>query len=129
MGRIVEFENPITIDESVKRIKNALNLKHVQLGLSRKDPKRLVKKVALCAGSGSGVFANIDEDEDIDLYITGELSHHEMLAYVGNGSHIMVCGHCNTERGFLGEMAIQLTKSFPDSVHISEMDVSPFDTV
>jgi putative NIF3 family GTP cyclohydrolase 1 type 2 len=37
----------------------------------------------------------------VDLLFTGELSHHEVLASVAKGQHVILCGHTNTERGYL----------------------------
>lgn len=33
-----------------------------------------------------------------DLYLTGELAHHETLAYKAAGSSVIVANHTNTER-------------------------------
>jgi putative NIF3 family GTP cyclohydrolase 1 type 2 len=37
----------------------------------------------------------------VDALLTGELSHHEVLDAVENGRTVFLCGHTNTERGFL----------------------------
>lgn len=129
MGRVVEFEKPIRIEEAIERIKKSLSLEYVQLCLSKQNSQKLVKNVALCAGSGSSVFSKAN---GIDLYVTGEMSHHDMLSVAGNGSHLIVCGHCNTERGFLQEMAARLRQQpvlAGASIVLSETDCSPFTTV
>jgi putative NIF3 family GTP cyclohydrolase 1 type 2 len=59
----------------------------------------MVDTVALCAGSGASVFKALSNK--VDLLFTGELSHHEVLAAVAKGQHVILCGHTNTERGFL----------------------------
>lgn len=147
MGRIVEFNNNgIKIEEAINRIKKGLNIDSVQLCLSNKfrnNKDLLIKRIALCAGSGSSVFNKINQLTDpIDLYITGELSHHEILSIVNdNQSNIILCGHCNSERGYLGEMRDKLShlaasidggeneSKIEIEIEISETDKSPFVTV
>lgn len=53
--------------------------------------------VALCAGSGGSVLANVEAD----LYLTGEMSHHEVLEATQRGIHVVLCNHSDSERGFL----------------------------
>lgn len=41
---------------------------------------------------------------DADLYLTGEMSHHEVLAMVAAGRSVILTNHTNTERGFLRDV-------------------------
>ena len=36
-----------------------------------------------------------------DLYLTGEMSHHDVLAATAQGTAVVLCDHSNTERGYL----------------------------
>jgi putative NIF3 family GTP cyclohydrolase 1 type 2 len=36
-----------------------------------------------------------------DVYLTGEMSHHEVLAAVEAHINVILCEHSNTERGYL----------------------------
>lgn len=113
MGRIVEFEEPVALEQVVQRIKKSLGIQHFQLTTRNDVHETTVKRIALCAGSGSGVFTEIQSD--VDLYYTGELSHHELLAYSESDKTTITCGHTNTERGFLGAcMLPSLQKELPD---------------
>ena len=127
MGRIVTLANPLSLMDIVNNIKKSLGIEYLQLITPNKDT--LVKKIALCAGSGSGVFDNIKDNESIDLYYTGELSHHEQLAYLTNNKSVILCGHSNTERGYLKVMKELLSSKIDGTVIISEKDSSPFITV
>jgi len=49
--------------------------------------KKTVSSVALCAGSGGGFLKGVTAD----VIWTGEMSHHEILAYVAAGSHVILC--------------------------------------
>lgn len=53
--------------------------------------------VAICAGSGSSVLNGVDAD----VYLTGEMSHHEILAANANGTHVVLCTHDGSERPWL----------------------------
>ena len=52
----------------------------------------------------------------MDVLFTGELSHHEVLAAVAKGQHVILCGHTNTERGFLKILQTQLQRDLDEQV-------------
>ena len=59
-----------------------------------------ISSIAVCAGSGASVFKGVEAD----LYLTGEMSHHEVLAMVALGRSVILTNHTNTERGFLKDV-------------------------
>lgn len=59
LGRLVELDAPQPFEEIVRRVKQNLDLPHVQ-GCKASD--KPVSSVAVCAGSGSSVFAGIKAD-------------------------------------------------------------------
>lgn len=79
--------------------------------------------MAVCAGSGASVLRGVRAD----LYLTGEMSHHEVLDAVCKGTHVVLCDHTNTERGFLkvvqGRLVDQLAMKV--QVIVSETDRDP----
>lgn len=50
-------------------------------------PTYSIRKIGLCAGSGGSMFKGLDAD----LYLTGELSHHEALAAKESGISVITC--------------------------------------
>jgi putative NIF3 family GTP cyclohydrolase 1 type 2 len=93
-----------------------------------------VSTVALCAGSGASVFKALSRD--VDVLFTGELSHHEVLAAVEKGQHVILCGHTNTERGFLNTLQRALQRKLDENtlpedieVIISKQDQDPLQIV
>ena len=93
-----------------------------------------VKSIAICAGSGSSVFKELKKD--VDVLFTGELSHHEVLAAVAKGQHVVLCGHTNTERGFLQILQKQLQRDLDNQigadqvcVEISSNDHDPIEII
>lgn len=126
MGRVAVLKEPILLDAMVSRAKQSLSLSHVQVAVAHNQDKfHQIKTIAVCAGSGGSVFKGCKAD----LYLTGELSHHEALYFKESGSSVIVCNHSNTERAFLKEMKNALCKDLPDAmIDVSESDTDPFDT-
>uniref|UniRef100_A0A8D0GEC0 NIF3-like protein 1 n=1 Tax=Sphenodon punctatus TaxID=8508 RepID=A0A8D0GEC0_SPHPU len=124
MGRLCTLSEPVSISLLLERIKSHLQLSHVRLALG--TGKILDSKVtvaALCAGSGSSVLQGVEAD----LYLTGEMSHHDVLDAVAKGISVILCEHSNTERGFLRELRDLLADRLNDKIHVivSEQDRDP----
>ena len=49
----------------------------------------------------------------MDLLVTGELRHHDVLAWVARGTSVILTDHTNTERGFLGILGKRIEKALP----------------
>ncbi|XP_057883847.1 NIF3-like protein 1 [Melospiza georgiana] len=124
MGRLCTLSEPLSLSDTVERIKGHLGLPHVRLALGvGRTLESPVKKVALCAGSGSSVL----KGTEADVYLTGEMSHHDVLDAVANGISVILCEHSNTERGFLSELREALTIHLQNKINIivSEKDRDP----
>lgn len=127
MGRICDLRERLSLDELLLIIKAHLNIPYVQLAISKdsKDTKqRNIGRVALCAGSGASVLREV---EHCDVYWTGEMSHHDVLDAVSKGISVVLCGHSNTERGFLVDFAPKLQDMLRGEVevHVSKSDADP----
>ncbi|KAF9786727.1 GTP cyclohydrolase 1 type 2/Nif3 [Thelephora terrestris] len=130
-GRLVRFQQPVELGSLVNVIKRGLGLSAVQLGRSAHPRSDKVTSVAICAGSGGSMLLGADAD----VYFTGEMSHHEVLAAVASGRHVVLCGHTNTERGYLPTLAEKLRAELKDTnfggesveVHVSSKDRHPLD--
>ncbi|KAK7488245.1 hypothetical protein BaRGS_00020552 [Batillaria attramentaria] len=125
MGRVGQLNPPVAIETVVSNIKKHLGLQHVQL--ARTEGKAQISTVAVCAGSGSSVLRGVTAD----LYLTGEMSHHEILDAVYRGTHVIVCNHSNTERGFLQVMQSRLSGLLGGKVEVvvSQIDRDPLTVV
>lgn len=86
-----------------------------------------ISSVAVCAGSGGGLLKNLN----VSLYVTGEMSHHDVLHAAQSGVSVILCDHSNTERGFLKVLQESLTKVFQNEIDIqvSKSDKDPLDVV
>ncbi|MEI6892692.1 MAG: Nif3-like dinuclear metal center hexameric protein [Pontiella sp.] len=120
-GRRVELKNPIPLKTLTQRIKKYLGLKSVRIAAASEDT--LISTVALCAGAGTDAFTGIQAD----CYLTGEMSHHHILAATQSGSHVILCEHTNTERGYLPTVGKLLKKALGSEVDliVSAKDADP----
>jgi len=87
-----------------------------------------INTVALCAGAGVSILKGISAD----LYLTGEMLHHDVLDAVHQGSHVILTNHSDSERGFLKVYASILKRDIlqkPVEVCVSESDKDPLETV
>jgi putative NIF3 family GTP cyclohydrolase 1 type 2 len=67
---------------------------------SDEPASRPITTIAICAGSGGAVFGKLKQS--VDLLITGELVHHEVLAVIEQGGSAICLNHSNSERAYLG---------------------------
>ncbi len=85
-----------------------------------------VRAVAVCAGSGAGVLAGFSGAE---CWVTGELSHHDLLAASAAGVAVILTNHSNSERGFLRVAAERLRGKLAGlgdfDIRVSRVDADP----
>ena len=88
--------------------------------------KRLVKTAAVCAGS-CGKIINLVIAAKADLYLTGELKHHQALAAQEAGLTCICLSHTVSERFILKKLAKQLKKQLNSlTIKVSTKDADPF---
>lgn len=88
----------------------------------------MIQTVAVVAGSGGSLLKGVRAD----LYLTGEMSHHDVLAAVANGTSVLLCDHSNTERGYLfNRLKCDLTSLLSSTVEIitSKFDGDPLTVI
>jgi putative NIF3 family GTP cyclohydrolase 1 type 2 len=79
--------------------------------------------VAVCPGAGGSVFEQVDE---VDLLVTGEMRHHDVLSRASQGTSVILTDHTNSERGFLASLAKRLTDACLGlEVSVSKVDRDP----
>ncbi|MDO5708393.1 MAG: Nif3-like dinuclear metal center hexameric protein [Andreesenia angusta] len=92
-GRIGDLEKRISLEEYAKIIKERLRADSIRV-YGNLDKK--VKRIAICGGSGAS-FIRDAKRRGADLYITGDLKHHD--AQIGRelGICLIDAGHYHTE--------------------------------
>jgi dinuclear metal center YbgI/SA1388 family protein len=123
-ARIVELASPVKLPTLEKRIKGRLSLHALK---TAKANDRAIKTIAVCAGAGIEALRGIKAD----CYLTGEMKHHDVLGAVETGISVILCGHTETERGYLKILRRLLLAETQKSVEvlISKADAAPLKAV
>jgi dinuclear metal center YbgI/SA1388 family protein len=123
LGRIGRLAKPLQIEQIIRRIKTKTGAKAA--GIIGKE-KRLVKTAAVCAGSCSKII-NLVIAAKADLYLTGELKHHQALAAQEAGLTCICLSHSVSERFMLKKLAKRLQKQLNSvTISVSTKDADPF---
>lgn len=94
------------------------------------DPGRLIQKVAICCGGG-GEYYKGAVAAGADVFISGDIKHHEAQQAKESGLCIVDAGHFGTEQIFVPNMARQLKQRGGDALTVicSEVLQNPFDFI
>ena len=123
LGRIGELTRPVQLGTIIQKIKKYTGAKSFGIVGGQ---KRLVKKAAVCAGY-CGKIINLVIAAKADLYLTGELKHHQALAAQQARLTCICLSHSVSERFILRKLAGQLQKQAPQIIiKISKKDADPF---
>eukprot|EP00752_Nemacystus_decipiens_P015866 g14174.t1 len=130
-GRLVNFDHrPVTAETLIRRVKKTLSQKRLKVSIpdTYGDENRIYK-AAVCVGAGGSLFEK--PLADADAYITGEMQHHQILDFYQKGKVVILAGHTNTERPFLGRYRDRLIEEGGEKVDwlISEADKAPMEIV
>lgn len=126
MGRLVKLKDEVEFGAMVESLKAQLDLPTVRVALPAGwEPSHPVSTVALCAGSGSGVFRLLRRP--VHVLLSGEMGHHDVLAATAAGQAVILCEHTNTERGFLRAVLQERLQAALEgtTVLVSERDHDP----
>lgn len=123
LGRVGKLEKPVRVKKIIESIKKQTGAK--AFGIVG-DDKRIVKSAAVCAGS-CGKIINQVIAAGCDLYLTGELKHHQALAAQQASLTCICLSHTVSERFILKKLAKRLQKQLKDiTINISKTDKDPF---
>lgn len=93
LGLIGDFIKPLTLEALARRAKKELGIKSVgMIG----DPKKTLSSIAICTGAG-GEFVRKWREGTADVYITGEMTHHDCAEAEERGIPVLLVGHWASE--------------------------------
>lgn len=122
-GRRLVLDQAATVSQLAERVKKHLGISVVNVAMAVDD--RPITHIGVCPGSGASL-ASIARGEGCDVYITGEMQHHDVIAALHSGLSLILAGHTNTERGYLPRLARKLTSMVEGvSFVVSNVDRSP----
>lgn len=118
IGRTGILSRVMTLGEFADVVKAKLSL----LGLRvYGDLDKKIKKVALCGGSGMSLLSDAIKSGS-DVYLTGDIKHHDAEEALANGVALIDGGHYGTERGILPVLAKLLEEEFDIEVSVSKAE-------
>ncbi len=124
VGRVLHLARPARLGDVVERMKRRLGVERVLLAAPRGLDAE-VRAIGACPGAGGELFGAA-RAMGADLYLTGEMRHHDVLAASEAGCALVLAGHTNTERPFLPELAARLRTTLDGvAVSVSESDRWP----
>jgi dinuclear metal center YbgI/SA1388 family protein len=123
IGRIGALSAPTPRAALVERIKRGLGLSAVLVaGPLGGDASR----AAVCAGAGRDLLSDAIAGK-ADLYLTGELPHHDALRAAAAGMTVVCALHSNSERATLRKLQARLETEAPGvAFPISARDRDPY---
>ncbi len=126
LGRVGAMAKPASLKAMLDRVRKVCGVRGLQLA---GPARRTVRSLAVGCGSCGGMYRDAIA-AGADLYVTGELRHHDALAAAAAGLTVVCVGHSNSERLTLKAMAKRLTKAMAKlEVKLARADKDPFNIV
>ncbi|MBE6064597.1 Nif3-like dinuclear metal center hexameric protein [Clostridium cochlearium] len=127
IGRIVELEKEITLEELCYKVKNSLSIENLRYA---GEDNQLIKKIAVINGSGTDLLDSAKR-LGTDCVITGDTTYHYVSDYAEEGIAIIDAGHFETEWPSMKVIAKRLEKKLNSidkniKLYISEESFSPY---
>jgi dinuclear metal center YbgI/SA1388 family protein len=126
LGRVGELVKPVGLQTMLARVRKACGVDRL---LVAGPKRRKVTTLAVSCGSAGSMYRDAVA-AGADLYVTGELRHHDALAAAAAGMTVACVGHSNSERLTLKVLARRLERALPNvKVVRSRADKDPFNVV
>ena len=123
MGRIGDLAQPDDRAEILSRVKSALSVATLLVA----GPTKGVVTRAACGPGSCGDLWKDAASRGAELFLTGEMRHHEALAASARGMTIACALHSNSERAALPRLAASLHAKLPAlATLVSAADRDPF---
>ncbi len=96
VARCVVFERALDFHSMARRLQATLKLPYLRWALPRGRLAR-VRRVAVCAGAGAAEL----RAAAADVWVTGEMKHHDLLDAQARGVRVILSEHSHAERAYL----------------------------
>ena len=128
-GRLLMLDRAASLDDIILRVKRRLGVTVLRVAEGANRPDQHTRIGAVPGAGGSLIDAAMEQN--CDLYLTGEMRHHDVVAAQARGCTLLLPGHTNTERGYLPVLRERLCESLgehlkDDQIFIANEDRSPF---
>ncbi|WP_238883293.1 Nif3-like dinuclear metal center hexameric protein [Clostridium sp. YIM B02551] len=125
LGRIIELNESISIEDLNKRIKSSLGVKKLRCVIGSSNP---IKKIAIINGSGQDFFS-LAYSKNVDCIITGDTTYHYASDYREMGVNIMDIGHYGSEWPVFVALSEIIKQKLESKIEIiiSKKTMDPYD--
>ena len=113
IGITAYIEGDVTVGEYAKKVKEAFSLESVMVF---GDSNTKISKIAIVPGSGRSMISTAKQT-GADVFLTGDIGHHEGIDAVAQGLAIIDGGHYGIEHIFIEDMRQYLEE------HLSEVEI------
>ncbi len=122
IGAISILDRPLNLKEFIETFKRLTYTKYVRvIG----DINKEINKIAVCTGGCSSLIDSIPED--VDLFITGDITYHTALTMLEKGITTLDVEHFETEKFFKEALKEKLDRyNLTIDVIVSKKEKSPF---
>lgn len=124
IGVVGNLPEPVTLGAFCDQVKQIFHLNQVSL-FAAGSLEDTVKRIAVCPGSGRSMLDEVIRSQ-ADVFLTGDMGHHEGIDCVDMGISVIDAGHFGLEKIFIPIMAEKLSQAFPELEIFTAKPVSPF---
>ncbi len=126
-GRKLVLDQPATVRTLAERLKQHLPESRLQFALPEADVE--ITTLGVVPGSGASL-ARSAREQGAELFVTGEMKHHDILACLHGGLGVLLAGHTNTERGYLPRLSHRLSQSLGGvEIRVCQRDRDPLESI
>ena len=122
IGRIGMLPEPMKLSEYAQKVGEIFKIGHVRY---YGDPDQILVTCAILPGSGKSEI-DLAVKSGADVYITGDISHHDGIDAVEKGIAVIDAGHYGIEKLFIPYMKEYLEREAPELTIISCDAGAPF---
>ncbi len=122
IGRIGTLKKR-TLREFIVHLKDSFDLETVRLVSTKKHLD--IETVAILGGSGADSDLRNAYNENVDIYLTGDISYHQAHDILHLGLTAIDIGHA-TEHHFAAGLKAELDKAFDIPITVSDFNFDPF---
>lgn len=124
-GRYGTLKEEMSFKDFCSYLKQKLNIPYVN---AAGDMERIVQKVSIVGGAGTE-FIKDSIKKGCDVFVTGDIKHHEAIDALNSGINIVDGSHYFTEVVALPYIAEFISSSFNIECNVTEVNTNPFTKV
>ena len=125
IGRVYDMKTSMSLGECCEMVKEAYDLDCVRVF---GDVKQMVHRLAICPGAGkSDILTALSKGADV--YVTGDIGHHDGLDAVAQGLSVIDAGHYGIEHIFVEDMKQYLEERLSGVEIVAAPVKHPFVTI